>query len=75
MMYNQPVIRKPWDTARNKSPRIAMQQNLESAKQEEPAYIIGIELEGVPHKINIYDSESPDAVIQRFCQEKRKINI
>lgn len=36
---------------------------------EEPLYIIGVELEGVNHKINIYDCERAAESIKRFCKE------
>ena len=36
-------------------------------KVKDPIYVIGIDLEGVNHKINIFDGEDPEHAIQSFC--------
>lgn len=44
-------------------------------KSYEPEYVIAIELEGVNYKINIYEGDSPDEVINTFFEDKSKYNI
>ena len=39
---------------------------------EEPQYIIGVELEGVNHKITIYDGDKAIDSIKAFCKEQSK---
>jgi hypothetical protein len=35
-------------------------------------YVIGIEIDGVNHKVNVFDGENPLEAIKLFCIDKSK---
>jgi hypothetical protein len=53
---------------KSKNTKRTFGKNIETVV-EEPLYIIGVELEGVNHKINIYDGERAPEAIKKFCRE------